>query len=212
MRKSSKSGGEKLSRIKVSLADSGSSLLAEYDYRKNTISASEIGLGAREKVHWRCRIEGCGYEWQASVSDRFYHKRGCPACSHRVTGKNNSLFVRSPLLTKEWHTSLNSETGITPETIMAGSHRIVWWKCSLETCGYEWRTSLDARFRLKNGCPVCANRVITKDNCLAAKSPFLAAEWHQSLNLETGFNPNNIAAGSRKAVSYQSLIECNLFC
>ena len=57
-------------------------------------------------------------------------------------------------LMEEWHPTLN--VGVSPEELLPGTHRKVWWKCSK---GHEWRAQVKSRVQ-GSGCPVCSNRKI----------------------------------------------------
>ena len=41
-----------------------------------------------------------------------------------------------PELRAEWNEDRNSELGLSFDTISHGTHKQVWWKCSV--CGKEW--------------------------------------------------------------------------
>ena len=54
-------------------------LCKEWDYRKNTISPSEVLPGSGKKVWWKCLK--CGHEWETAIRTRKLH--GCPKCNHK---------------------------------------------------------------------------------------------------------------------------------
>lgn len=92
-----------------------------------------------------------------------------------VAGEND-LQSRYPELAREWHPTRNE---ITPQQVLPGSHKAVWWVCKR---GHERKASVKSRV-VGSGCPVCANRmVIPKENDLATEFPEIAAQWHPTKN------------------------------
>lgn len=64
---------------------------------------------------------------------------------------------------------------LTPECVLPGSEKKVWWRCSH---GHVWRATIHSRTD-GCGCPVCANRAVAPGvNDLASQFPRLAEEWH----------------------------------
>ena len=62
----------------------------------------------------------------------------------------------------EWHPTLNGE--LTPEMVMAGSSRYIWWQCPQ---GHVWRARVDTRAGVQHsGCPVCAGNCRTRAHTL----------------------------------------------
>ena len=70
----------------------------------------------------------------------------------------NDLITLRPNLVLEWHPTKNGI--LMPQDTTCGSHKEVWWKCN--KCGYEWKSSVKNRSR-GNGCPVCGNKKIIKN-------------------------------------------------
>jgi len=65
---------------------------------------------------------------------------------------------RQELLT-QWHTTLNGN--LTPQMVMPGSHRRVWWQCPE---GHVWKAVIYSRATAqRRGCPVCAGNVKRKN-------------------------------------------------
>ncbi len=152
-----------LSRIPFS--DSGSPLLAEWDYERNNIQPSEITPGSKIKVWWKCKK--CLNNWEESLQNRTIAGYGCPYCSDkRILQGFNDLGTKNPDLLKEWNYEKNNKLGIDPTTISPGSGLKVWWKCS--SCGNEWLAAIDTR---NNGrkCPLCARRNTAAKHCKSIK-------------------------------------------
>lgn len=107
---------------------------------------SEITPHSNKKVWWQC---GKGHEWKALVNSRS-SGNGCPFCSNQRVCTDNALAATNPKLAAEWHPSKNGF--LTPEMVVAGSNRNVWWQC---VKGHSWKTSVVTR---SNGseCPQCS--------------------------------------------------------
>lgn len=63
----------------------------------------------------------------------------------------NDLKTKRPDLLSEWNFEKNKV--INPSSISAGSHKKVWWRCSL--CNHEWETPVYVRGIMNCGCPKC---------------------------------------------------------
>ena len=96
-----------------------------------------------------------------ALSERPFMARGggCPYCANRkVLPGFNDLATIQPLVTKQWHETLNGT--LTPEMVTAGSHKKAWWQCSY---GHVWKATIYSRAGVQQcGCPVCAGRTRTK--------------------------------------------------
>lgn len=163
---------------------------SEWNYEKNgDLTPKKISYGYDKKVWWRCAL---GHEWQATPKTRVRMATGCPVCAGRValTGYND-LKTQYPLIAAEWNYEKNAP--LTPEQVVAGSNRTVWWRCSL---GHEWRAAVVYRTLGTNQCPYCTgNKVLAGFNDLATKEPEIAAQWHPTLNGE--LLPTQVTAGTR---------------
>ena len=138
--------GKKKSReYSKSLAALAPSLLEEWS-SKNSIRPTEIAPYSKQKVLWTCKK---GHEWCASVGNRF-RGSGCPYCNRkRVLAGFNDLKSTNPEVALEWDYQKN--TGITPEQVLSGSHKKVWWKCKN---GHEGQAVINDRSN-GSGCPIC---------------------------------------------------------
>ena len=122
-------------------------LASEWNYEKNAgLTPSKVSLHSSIKAWWRCDK---GHEWQATIADRSYGCN-CPYCSGKkvLTGFND-LDTINPALSLEWNYEKNN--GLYPSTVVAGSNKKVWWKCSK---GHEWQATISSRNK-GVGCPVC---------------------------------------------------------
>ena len=140
-------------------------LIAEWHPTKNwNLDPAKVTHGSGKKVWWVCRA---GHEWVARVNART-SVRGCPVCAgQRTLAGFNDLATTHPELSKEW--SPINEFG--PESVSAGSNKIVWWVCPLE---HTWQTTVASRALHGKGCPKC---------CLNQTSK-IEAELHRLLSEE----------------------------
>lgn len=151
-------------------------LSKEWHSTKNgNITPFDISFSSHKKIHWKCRT--CGHEWITVARNRPLTKTGlCPKCSKSRTYNNNTLAIKNPKLAKEWDFSKNN--GLTPNDIAPNSAKRVSWVCPH---GHRWESVIASR-NSGRGCPYCLNRKIDKNNCLSAKNPEIAKEWHPTKN------------------------------
>lgn len=111
--------------------------------------------------------------------------------------KDSSLQAKYPELAEEW--DVDSNNGIAPDMISAGSHKKVFWRCNEN---HTYCASINARVRYYKqgksfGCPYCSgHKVLRGYNDLQTKNPELAKEWDQSKNGD--ITPSDITAGSSR--------------
>lgn len=102
-----------------------------------------------------------------------------------------------PHLMKEWDYETNA--GLDPTKITAGSNKKVWWVC--EKCGGKWQTIIRHRTN-GSGCPYCSHtKVLLGVNDLKTTNPRLALEWHPTKN--DNLQPTHVVAGSKKRIWWQ---------
>jgi very-short-patch-repair endonuclease len=132
-----------------SIAGTHPNIAAEWHPTKNgTLQPDMISIGSGYRAHWICEK---GHDWDAAVYSR--PSSGCPVCSNKKVTLENSLLTKFPDLAKEWHPSKNGD--LSPESVVPGSGKKVWWKCSK---GHEWMRQVEKRANSGRGCPYCANR------------------------------------------------------
>ena len=74
--------------------------------------------------------------------------------------QNNNVKKLKPNVAAEWHPTKNGD--LKPEDFLPTSTKRVWWICSN---GHEYQAEIQRRVRRrKPGCPVCAGRILAKDN------------------------------------------------
>ena len=167
-------------------------LLRQWHPTKNQpLTPDTVSSGSSRKVWWRCED---GHDWQCAVYARTSAGTKCPYCAGKrpVPGKTD-LAALFPDLAEEWHPARNLP--LTPEQVLPGSHRMVWWVCGK---GHEWQAPVKSRVA-GCGCPVCAGRAVQPgENDLAATHPGLAEEWHPTKN--GALTPRDVTAGTRRKV------------
>lgn len=168
-----------------------SQLLEQWDAQRNLpLTPDLVTYGSKRKVWWRCKQ---GHTWQASICTRTGNGTSCPVCAGKmpVAGEND-LQSRYPELAREWHPTRNE---ITPQQVLPGSHKAVWWVCKR---GHEWKASVKSRV-VGSGCPVCANRkILLNENDLATEFPEIAAQWHPTKNGTC--TAHDVTSGSRRKI------------
>lgn len=108
-----------------------------------------------------------------------------------------NLAMTHPLVAKQWHPEKNGE--LTPEDVVAGSHRKVWW--FEDSCNHEWEAQIVNRSK-GSQCPICAGKqVLIGFNDVATTHPHLVAEWHD----ENTITPLEVTAGSNKVVKWHGV-------
>ena len=168
-------------------------IAAEWDYAKNgALTPASVTPGSHRKVHWRC---SCGHEWETPIHRRVYNETGCPYCagSLPIPGKTD-LAAQRPEIAAEWDYAKN--VGLTPQDVLPGSERSVWWLCPK---GHSYSASVRSRGVGGTGCPYCAGRKILPGfNDLATKFPKIAAQWHPTLN--GGLTPAQVGIGCNRKI------------
>ena len=140
---------------------------------------------------WRCPK---GHSYRAAVKSRVQGS-GCPYCAGRaVLPEENSLAALYPALAEEWDASRNAP--LTPDRVLAKTHRRVWWTCSR---GHSWQAAISSRTYRGAGCPVCSGkRVSTGETDLKTQLPALAKEWDSAKN--GALTPEQVSPGSNRRV------------
>ena len=145
---------------------------------------------SRQSAWWLC--SECGYEWQATLSNRA-KGAGCHSCSGQVVTQANCLLSLRPDVARLWHPTRN---GFSPRDVTVSTRKRVWWLC--DVCTHEWASPVHWRTARGSGCPSCSGQVVTPMNCLLAVAPDVAREWHPVRNGD--LLPSEVTAGSGRRV------------
>lgn len=156
--------------------------------KNDTLTPRDVTSGSSKKVWWMCRK---GHEWKASIANR-NNGSGCPYCSNKKVSKENSLALRFPNISQEWHPTKNIP--LTPQNVTPGSNKKIWWICKNQ---HEWKAEVHVRTH-GHGCPYCTGRKVGIDNNLAFKYPELSKDWNYAKN--KGIKPEDVVPGSKMKV------------
>lgn len=170
-------------------------LLSQWDAGGNgTLTPQSIPYGSKRKVWWTCEK---GHRWQATVTARTSDHTGCPVCAGKRPDPGvNDLATLFPHLAQQWDAAGNGS--LTPDQVLPGSHRKVWWQCSE---GHRWQAIVKSRVS-GTGCPVCQHRALAAgETDLATRFPDLAAQWHPSRN--GPLTPRDVFPGTQRKVWWQ---------
>jgi len=106
------------------------------------------------------------------------------------------LLTLQPDLAAQWHPEKNGK--LTPQQIMPGSEKKVWWQCER---GHPYQSAVCSRVD-GTGCPYCTGKKAWPGfNDLATLFPHLASQWHDTLN--GPLTPRDVTKGSHKAVWWE---------
>ena len=173
----------------LSLEEQNPKLAAEWHSGLNgSLTARDVSSSSNKKVWWRCRK---GHEWEATVGSR-NRGNGCPYCAGRAASQDYCLETVNPVLANEWHPTRNG--GLTAKDVTPGSKKKAWWRC---VRGHEWPATIASRSGGR-GCPYCAGKTASEDNCLETLNPVLANEWHPTRN--GGLTARDTTPGSNRKV------------
>ena len=180
------------------LAELFPELLRDWCYDKNSnLDPKQLTPFTRQKVWWRCPK---GHEWLTGIVYRTRQNSGCPYCSGRTAGIDNSFAALYPELSNEWHPKKNGN--LTPNDVRPGTDRKIWWLCKK---GHTWEASLCQRTHNSKatGCPYCSGRNATIENNLAVLYPALLAEWDYEKNIS--LRPEELKPGSNVKVWWKCI-------
>ena len=176
-----------------SLAAKYPALAAEWDKEKNApLLPTQVASGTLRKVWWLCPK---GHSYYSSIASRAGGGTGCPVCAGQaVIPSENDLASQYPQLAAQWDAAKNGT--LTPETVLPGSNRRVWWLCEK---GHSYPAAISHRVRSGSDCPFCTNRkVLPGFNDLAAIEPVVASQWHPTRN--GNLTPEMVTSGSSRRV------------
>src|SRR5262249_48913012 len=143
--------GQRLS-VTNSLAFCFPDVAAQWHPTKNGgLAPDKILAGSTKKVWWQCS-KGPDHVWEATVFRRTRgdEATGCPFCAGHKVSVTNSLFSLFPNVAAQLHPTKNGS--LTPDKVVAGSRRKVWWQCP-KNHNHEWQAALFDRTKGSRGCP-----------------------------------------------------------
>ena len=160
----------------------------QFDVAANGYTPDLVVATSAQKVWWVCPL-GPDHRWEASPANRYTYGHGCPYCVGKQVSISNSLQALHPGIAHQFDVEAN-RTG--PEQIVAGSNRMVWWRCRVAS-DHTWRATPNNRSRKDQGCPYCAGRNPSVTNSLASLCPEIAKEFDDEAN---GISGKLVVAGS----------------
>ena len=157
------------------------------------LKPTDVTSGSGKKVWWQCH-KYADHIWATAISLRTGQNTKCPYCAgHKILAGFNDLATVNPVLTREWHPTLNGD--LKPTEVGVGKYD-VWW---FGTCGHSFKSRVSNRHFLHQGCPYCAGlKALPGLNDLETVCPDLAKLWHPTLNSD--LKPSNITGSSNKKV------------
>jgi len=151
-------------------------LLEDWDYKKNKgVDPYKISSGTHKRIYWSCHV--CSHPWSTYLFNRTLHKSGCPGCSKKAASSTSNVKKVFPELLKEWDYVKNK---VPPDKVSSYSAKKVWWKC--RKCNHNWEAVVFSRTAGGNGCPACANQVVTDNNRLSILFPEIVKDWDYTKN------------------------------
>ncbi len=141
-------------------------LLEQWDYEANgDLDPRNVSFGSTKRIFWKCDVapDHC---WPATPNDRTNKSRarGCPCCQNKKVVYSNCFLTTHPELCAEWDYDRNL---IQPHEVTAGSHKRVFWKCSVFP-DHRWDTRVQQRTGSdETGCRYCNN---SKGELVVAKT------------------------------------------
>ena len=116
----------------------------------------------------------------------------------------NSLISKFPDIHLDWDFKKNYP--LEPKNFSPGSETIVWWKCRKYN-DHVWQSPIYSRLYGRRGkkiiCPICSNRLVTKENNFKYLFPKIALEWNYLKN--KNIKPENFVPGSAQKVWWKCI-------
>jgi len=138
---------------KGSLIDLFPNIAKEWDYKENeklNITPHTVLPNSNYNVSWVC--PECGGHYKTYIGNRT-KGTGCPYCAgQKIMVGVNDLATTRPDLLKEWDYEKNNKLGITPNSVMRGTHVVANWICPV---GHEYKKEIKIRTS-GQGCTICA--------------------------------------------------------
>ena len=173
-----------------------------WDSAKNGVTPDQVMAHSHARKHWLCPL--CGYSWQALTRLKVRDRSECSMCSSKYKDVD-----RKPTLTQSQHPAMmdfdfdrNKKAGLDPDSITAGSGKMVHWICTNCPKGqpHLYMARPANRIGLNRGCPYCASKKACICNSLQSLYPALAAEYDSAKN---GAGPEQVLPRSNKKACWK---------
>ncbi len=159
--------------------------------KNGDVTPKDVSAGSHRKAFFQCKIFPDHF-WEARIA---HLATNCPKCLAFTCSKEESLKAQFPEIARQWHPTKNLP--IKPDMVYAKSTKTFYWVCK-KIKAHEWETTVESRTNGSSGCPICSNRIIQKENSLAALHPSVALQWHPTKNGD--LRPDSVAPNSGKRV------------
>lgn len=118
------------------------------DERINGRNIERVGncVNSYTKIKFRCLVEGCNYEWKATLSNIFNNGNGCPRCGKRERITNEIVDER-----------INGRPLIRVGECL-GTDKKIKFRCLVDSCNHEWKATPSNIFNNGTGCPLCLKK------------------------------------------------------
>lgn len=141
-------------RKRVSVLDSLATVAPDvarqwHPTRNGALTAHDVSAASMMLAWWSCD-KGPDHQWRGQVRARVLDGVRCAFCRNDLVSVTNSLSALHPRLAAQWHPTRNGM--LTPDQIVPGSNRWVWWRCER---GHDWETQPMSRIRTRGLCPTC---------------------------------------------------------
>src|SRR5690606_10538448 len=133
-----------------------------------SLTPFDVLAGSNRKVWWKCPVAD-DHEWKVSPNQRTGVGSSCHCCRGVKVVPSNCLATVRPDLATQWHPTKNG--GLTPNDVLAGTSRMVWWKCPVPD-DHEWESTISNRIWCDTGCPCCKGKKVVPSNCLETVYPW----------------------------------------
>lgn len=150
------------------------------------LTPHDVVLKSERKAWFTC---DAGHNFKQKIASRTAGRQ-CPYCCRLLAHPSTCLAATHPEVASLWHVSKNA--ALTPQDVLAGSRRKVWWHCS-ENSGHDHVTSILNKAN-GHGCALCSGRAVNGTNSMRATHPALAAEFHPTKN--GNLTPDNTLSSS----------------
>lgn len=171
---------------------------AQWDCERNgDLRPEQVTAGSNQMLYWICD-QGEDHRWATTANNRTGVATGCPFCSGRKASAAKNLTITHPAIAAQWDHDSNG--GLGPEQVSAGSARKVRWICAAAP-DHRWAAQLNIRTIQGSGCPFCAGQRPSSTNNLAKLRPALARQWDSERNGD--LQPEQVTSGASQMVHWR---------
>lgn len=178
-------------------------LLKCWDFKNNTCDPHDVPQKSNEYFYWVC--PNCGKSFRRTGNNQYVSLRLCDDCAIDVRTASLQKYLQEhsekvadrPNMLAMWDYENNT---VSPDKVLAHATTVeYWWKCPI--CGKLEKATPDKKYEAKT-CWDCGNKIggitrrkgeVKRKGSFAHHHPYLAKEWHPTLNGD--LTPNDITSG-----------------